>query len=78
MSILVFSGQRPRSRRPELKKCVKRYVVLDGSQTVRASSYDGNGGLLSYNGAKSQRVNTGVTAGIKRGEFCGEHDHIEC
>lgn len=23
-------------------------------------------------------VNAGVTAGIERGEFCGEHDHIEC
>lgn len=55
-------------------KCVKRYLVLVESQTVHArktGSYDEDGGIWPS-------VYAGVTAGIERGEFCGEHDHIEC
>jgi hypothetical protein len=71
-----FIGQAKKSR-PELK-CVKRYLVLVESQTVRSKEkLEAAMKTGEYYHIMVPSVNAGVTAGIERGEFCGEHDHIE-
>jgi hypothetical protein len=69
----VFHWTRPQSRRPKLK-CVKRYLVpVESQEKLEAAMKTGG-----YYHIMVPSVNVGVTAGNERGEFCGEHDHIEC